>query len=193
MSERTFPLSSALAGMYLEAFIKGDPAIRERLPRLVHLQLVAMAREVMKESPDDLLEEVVTEVWCAIISRPVQYDRKLGSAWGFFRNLMWNAARTVRAAYAPPGSPRRQRGATVTTPPTPPLEEVQDSVSTGPSQETSAEVRQILSRADAQVGRTLYLVHGGGYSLSELAEETGTSRFTLARAMERFCAAQRAA
>lgn len=174
-----------------EAFINGDSEARETLPLRLHDKLLQEAREQARELSEDQLEDIVQEVWLLILGpRGAGWNRDRGSAWSFLRQLIKDAARAVRATYAPPGVrtrlPTKQaRDAdglasrcTITLEELPMNEE--PCVQAG-SAEARAELRLVSGQADPAALHAIYQIEVEGEPVNDVAAELGVSRFHLRR------------
>lgn len=161
-----------------------------------------MASRIGRGLPEDVIPEVLGETWTLLLARPVgDFDPARGSAKAYLYGLMQNAAKAVRALYAAPGKPRRERSlahpiasaqeAQTTAPqevPELPLEEYTDAGRAASRLEAHLDVESILEAAPPAVARALLLIHGEGETLDEAARRQGLRRQQLGRELRTFSA-----
>lgn len=196
MYSKKLKLNSEFSPSYLARFLAGEPRAYATFPGLVHNELMGMAKALAPDLPPDLHGEVVNETWRLLLEHRTPLNIAIGSVRAYFRMEMRNAIKVVRAANAAVGRPKRNREPQVQTmvevTARPSESEALVDVELTPDSavaaqmEAAVQVRQVLGRAPPHVARALRLVHVEGRTLTEAAEIIGTSRFTLARQLERF-------
>jgi DNA-directed RNA polymerase specialized sigma24 family protein len=203
-SRRRF-LSSSSAAKRLKAFLAREPSALSLFPQEADHELGLLAARVGNGLPKDVRPELVDEVYKFLLSgNAPAFDPTRGTAKAYLWQAMRNAAKTVRASYAPPGQPTRLRN-TVQGRPEGDVgvreqldtETADDVVLSREGRDLEAAVRTMnayvdtrsaLARASPNVRAALELIHGHGRGVREAAEALGMSRFQLRRALDGFAA-----
>lgn len=94
----------------LPAFLTGDAQARNALPRAAKNYLLTVARQYGADLPEDLLGEVVNQGFLKLLALgPGDFDPEVRKAGTFMGLVVRDAIRQIRAAYAAPGQPKRNR------------------------------------------------------------------------------------
>src|SRR5439155_2850229 len=90
----------------LQAFLAGDPIVREALPTRLQPLLLSYASKLDYSRRED----IVQQMWLTVVAGGAPFDPRRGGAMTYLKQVMRRAARDVRAASGPPGERTRPRG-----------------------------------------------------------------------------------
>ena len=102
----------------LIAFLRGAPCARADSTRVIWKRLVLATRQVLPRMDAYIRDEIVQQAFVILLENPRRYDPARGTAASFLCQVVREASRAVRAAYAPPATRKRER-ADATLPATP--------------------------------------------------------------------------
>lgn len=93
----------------LIAFLCDAPGARAAFARLLGNRLVLATRQVLPRMDADMRSEIVQQAFVILLENPCRYDPARGTAASFLCQIVREASRAVRAAYAPPATRKRER------------------------------------------------------------------------------------
>jgi hypothetical protein len=177
----------------LSRFLRRDPIALDQLPRLIRPRLKSMARKIGRGLPGDILEEIVQEVFGALMSPGSgrKFNPQRGSIWKFLLGELLNATHRVRATYCAPGvrtrGPSKKDGGE--DPST--AETFNEEIHRKSGSEVLApEFRSVQARFDLAILlrgapqpliAALVGIHEDGEKVKDVAQRLGVSRFWIAR------------
>lgn len=93
----------------LVRFLNNHPGARVSFAKDLRRRLTLVTKKIMPDLDASLREEVVQQAFVALLDNPRRYNPARGTAISFLFQIVREAARTVRAAYAPPATRKRER------------------------------------------------------------------------------------
>ena len=177
----------------LVAFLARRPGVERGFITAILPHLQRAARAQMRGEAAFLRGEVVNQAVVILLENPCRFDPRRGAAAAFLAQVVREGARVVRASYAPPGAPKRSRGAPAAAAPVP-LEELteqewQRSAQVHEQGFEATEARCEAARLIRKMPPSLALAFAriaDGDSKVAVAAELGIDRFALERRMTRF-------
>jgi hypothetical protein len=164
----------------LEGYILRDPADSEQFHVLSRPILRFWARQHGWGLPDDAVEEVVQEVYAALLNPAgVSFDRTRGTARQYLLGRLLNAVKTVQAIYGVPrtGSDRERVFLS--------LEECSATFSCGAEFIDLITAREVIGKVFSEIEPAMKVVclrvWSDGEAQAVVAKAVGISRFALAR------------
>ena len=110
----------------LIAFLNDAPGARTALAMPLRRRLALATKKIVPRWNASLREEVLQQAFVTLLENPGRYDHARGSASSFLFQVVREAARTIRAAYASPAAPKRARHGATPTPAPMALDDVTD-------------------------------------------------------------------
>jgi len=182
-----------------------DPSSASEFPVLAQPHLVRFSRRFGAGLPDDVRDEIVNETLIGVMNTPTAtFDPARGSALTFLAYQARQAARRVRAQYAPPAEkkrvPRKARAKVDLPEPTVVpkktavvLEELPAAAYGANLQFETLLASEVLAAAPLRVRTALIGIHYEGHSLRNVAAAVGVNHGVLSRELSAFAATMRAA
>jgi DNA-directed RNA polymerase specialized sigma24 family protein len=186
----------------LLAYLAGNSDLTP-LYNATHKPLQQLVARIAPLIPEDVREEVVHQLFMRLIENPPKFDPCRCRPSTFTYGLVRNAARQVRAMYAPPGRKTRTgpevapaeknqtaRSIEVDQQPIADGRSVPEDLDEIPTRRWSpesicafAQVSELLSQLPQDVAAAAWMVFGLEYSIIEAARIIRKSRFAIARSL----------
>lgn len=165
----------------LSDFLAGDSSKLKRLEIFLRL----LANNAARDLPPDLRNDVVQEVFFALLRAPQRFDAQKGSAEHFFKLLLKDAIRRVRAQHSKAGFRTRDRqfmleDASGSADSSNAVEEIATTTFGCHEQlEFNIDLDRIRGRAIPQVRQAIDFMFLTGSSIADAARHLGVPRTTL--------------